>query len=91
MTLYDSGQGRGTSAKRSWYKYLYVIIFMTVTSVTTVMLSFSGHISLDPLTAVVTSLFAGFAFLVFQTTYLRFVANSSAQSTGRRKQQPDLQ
>ena len=63
---------------------------MAATSVTTVTLSISGHILLDPLTAFVASLFAGFAFLLFQTTYVRFVVNTS-QRAGRREPQPDLQ
>jgi hypothetical protein len=55
-----------------------------------VMLSIGGHISLDPLTAFVASVFAGFAFLIFQSTYVRFVVNSS-RTARRKERQPDLQ
>ncbi|MHA2300636.1 MAG: hypothetical protein ACXACD_06745, partial [Candidatus Thorarchaeota archaeon] len=65
-------------------------IFSIATSVTAVLLSLGGYLSLDPLTAFVASLFAGIAFLLFQTTYVRFVVNS-ARSAGRQERQPDLQ
>ncbi|MFW9967204.1 MAG: hypothetical protein ACFFEA_08615, partial [Candidatus Thorarchaeota archaeon] len=64
-------------AKWNRYHYLYAAIFMTATVVATVMLSIGGYISLDPLTALFASMFAGFAFLLVQTTYVRFVANTS--------------
>ncbi|MHA2021461.1 MAG: hypothetical protein ACW96N_07085 [Candidatus Thorarchaeota archaeon] len=76
--------------RRSSCKYMYAAIVIAMTSLTTVMLSINGYISLDPLTAFVASLFAGFAFLLFQVTYVRFVANS-VQSARRRELQPDLQ
>ncbi len=88
MAIYES-ESKATAEQRR-YNYLYAAIFIAATSVTTVMLSIGGYISFDPLTAFVASLFAGFAFLLFQITYIRFVANSS-QSGGGRKPQPNLQ
>ncbi len=76
-------------AKRTRYHHLYAAIFMTATLVTTVMLSIGGYISLDPITALIAGMFAGFAFLLVQTTYVRFVANTSRRGT-RKEPQPDL-
>ncbi|MHA2139951.1 MAG: hypothetical protein ACXADC_06210 [Candidatus Thorarchaeota archaeon] len=90
MTLYDSGQNQGREPKRGLYRYMYIVIFMAATSLTAVILSISGHITLNPLTAFVASLFAGFAFLLFQITYVKFIANS-AQSTVKRELEPDIQ
>lgn len=75
------------NARRNRYRFIYIAVFMISTSVTAVVLSFNGYISLDPLSAFVASLFAGFAFLIFQVTYVRFIANSSQRS---RPKQPDL-
>ncbi|MGD9382402.1 MAG: hypothetical protein PVI03_08155 [Candidatus Thorarchaeota archaeon] len=88
MALNDSESKE--SARRGRYMYLYPAIFIIATSTTTVMLSIGGYISFDPFTAFVASLFAGFAFLLFQVTYVRFVVNST-QSARRREPQPDLQ
>jgi uncharacterized membrane protein YjjP (DUF1212 family) len=76
--------------RRSSYKYMYAAIFIAMTSITTVMMSIGGYISLDPLASFIASLFAGFAFLIFQITHVRFVVNS-AQPGGRREPQPNLQ
>jgi hypothetical protein len=88
MALDDSKSE--VNPRKSRYRYLYIFIFIATTSITAVMLSIGGYIAFDPLTAFVASLFAGFAFLLFQTTYVRFVVNS-ARSAGRRERLPDLQ
>jgi hypothetical protein len=76
-------------AKWNRYNYLYAAIFMTATLMAAVMLSIGGYISLDPITALIAGMFAGFAFLLVQTTYVRFVANTSRRRT-RKEPQPDL-
>ncbi|MFW9806717.1 MAG: hypothetical protein ACFFFK_08320 [Candidatus Thorarchaeota archaeon] len=63
--------------RRRWGIYLYSTLFIIITGGTTVTLSIWGFISFDPLTALVAGLIAGFAFVMFQMTYIRFVANSS--------------
>ena len=78
-----------TVARGRRYRYLYVVIFMAATSLTAVLLSLGGYITLDPLTAFIASLFAGFAFLLFQITYVRFIVNTS-QRPSRKESQPEL-
>jgi hypothetical protein len=88
MAIHESDSKATVGQRR--YNYLYAAIFIIATSVTTVMLSIGGYISFYPFTAFVASLFAGFAFLLFQVTYVRFVVNS-VQSARTREPQPDLQ
>jgi hypothetical protein len=64
-------------------KYLYIIIFIMITCVTSVVLSLRGYIGFDPFTALIAGLFAGVAFVMFQLTYLRFVVNSSRRMHSR--------
>ena len=65
--------------RRRWRLYVYIILFVVITCITTVTLSIRGYIPFDPLTALFAGIIAGFALVMFQLTYLRFVANSSRQ------------
>jgi hypothetical protein len=73
--------------RRRWALFLYVSIFIIITCATTVTLSIRGYIPFDPFTALVAGLFAGFAFVMFQLTYMRFVVNSSRRM---HQKEPDL-
>lgn len=84
MALHESDPEMNT--RRNRYRFIYIAVFMISTSVTAVTLSIYGYISWDPITAFVASLFAGFAFLIFQVTYVRFIANSSYRA---KPAQPD--
>jgi uncharacterized membrane protein len=67
--------------------YLYIVVFIAITCVTTVFLSLNGFISLSPLTALVAGFIAGVAFVMFQLTYMRFVVNSSRRM---HRKDPDI-
>ena len=67
--------------------YLYIIVFIAITSLTAVVLSLNGFISFDPLSALVAGTIAGAAFVMFQLTYLRFVVNSSRRM---HRKDPDI-
>jgi len=67
--------------------YLYVILFLIITCAVTVTLSIRGYIPFDPITALVAGLIAGFAFVMFQLTYLRFIVNSSRRM---HRKDPDI-
>jgi len=67
--------------------YLYVSLFLIVTCAATVILSIRGYIPFDPITALVAGLIAGFAFVMFQLTYLRFIVNSSRRM---HRKDPDI-
>ena len=74
-------------SRRRVAPFLYAVIFIAITCAASVTLSIGGYISLDPLTALVVGLIAGFAFLMFQVTYVRFVVNSSRRMHHR---DPDI-
>ena len=57
--------------------YLYIMMFIIVTCIGTVSFSIRGYIPFDPLTALLAGFIAGCAFVMFQLTYLKFVANST--------------
>ena len=67
--------------------YLYIIVFVAITCATSVVLSLGGYISFDPLASLVVGLIAGFALVMFQLTYLKFVVNSSQRMHRR---DPDI-
>jgi hypothetical protein len=73
--------------RRRWALFLYVSVFIVITCATTVTLSIRGYLSFDPLTALVAGLIAGFAFAMFQLTYIRFVVNSSRRM---HQKEPDI-
>ncbi|MGD9397158.1 MAG: hypothetical protein PVJ05_12065 [Candidatus Thorarchaeota archaeon] len=64
-------------SRRKLGLYLYIIMFIIVTCIATVSLSIRGYIPFDPLTALLAGFIAGCAFVMFQLTYLRFIANST--------------
>jgi hypothetical protein len=73
--------------RRRFGLYLYIIMFIIVTCIATVSLSMRGYIPFDPLTAFVAGIIVGCAFVMFQLTYLRFIANSTHRM---HQKEPDI-
>ncbi len=71
------------SSKRRLARSLYISIFVISTGVISVILSIRGYISFDPLTALVVGLIAGFALVIFQLTYVKFIVRSSWRIKGQ--------
>jgi hypothetical protein len=67
---------------------IYVFLFVTSSSVVSVALSVLGYLPFDPLTALIAGIIAGFAFALFQLTYMRFVGHTSYRV---QKRKPMLQ
>ncbi len=68
--------------RRRLVRSLYISIFVISTSAISVVLSIRGYISFDPLTALVLGLLAGFALVIFQLTYVKFIVRSSWRIKG---------
>ncbi|MHA3964294.1 MAG: hypothetical protein AM325_012240 [Candidatus Thorarchaeota archaeon SMTZ1-45] len=63
-------------------RFLYISIFVISTCAVSVILSIRGNILFDPITAIVAGIFAGFAFVMFQLTYVKFIVKSSWRIRG---------
>lgn len=63
-------------------KTLYISIFIIATCAVSVTLSIRGYIPFDPITAIVAGIFAGFALVMFQMTYVKFIVKSSWKIKG---------
>ncbi|MFW9795227.1 MAG: hypothetical protein ACFFEE_13040 [Candidatus Thorarchaeota archaeon] len=61
----------------------YISIYVIATCLGSVMLSITGHLPLDPLTALIAGVFAGFALALFQLTYVKFIVKSSWRIKGK--------
>ncbi len=64
-------------SKRRLVRGLYISLFVISTCAVSVILSIRGYIPFDPLTGLVAGLFAGFALVIFQLTYVNFIVKSS--------------
>lgn len=69
-------------SRRRLARSLYISIFVISTGVISVILSIRGYISFDPQTALVIGLIAGFALVIFQLTYFKFIVRSSWRIKG---------
>ena len=66
-----------TASKQRRVLRIYVFLFVASSSIASVVLSILGYVPLDPLAALVAGVIAGFAFALFQLTYMRFVGHTS--------------
>ncbi|MFW9840293.1 MAG: hypothetical protein ACFFES_05295, partial [Candidatus Thorarchaeota archaeon] len=60
----------------------YIAIYVLATCAGSVTLSVTGRISLNPITALVIGVIAGFALVSVQLTYVKFIVNSSWRIRG---------
>jgi hypothetical protein len=74
---------RITPAQKRKVRTMYIAIFVASTVVVTVALSVLGYINLSPVAALVAGTIAGFAFVMFHLTYLRFVGNAAYRIHGQ--------
>ncbi|MFW9974424.1 MAG: hypothetical protein ACFFDQ_04025 [Candidatus Thorarchaeota archaeon] len=70
-------------SRRKLVQSLYISIFVISTCAVSVILSIRGYILFDPLTALVAGLLAGFALVIFQLTYVKFIVKSSWRIKGK--------
>ncbi len=56
---------------------LYLGLSIVTTSAASVILSAMGYLPFDPFTALIAGTIGGFAFALFQITYMRFVGHTS--------------
>ncbi|MFW9962804.1 MAG: hypothetical protein ACFFCX_04540 [Candidatus Sifarchaeia archaeon] len=70
------------SQEKKKAKILYISIFIIATCAVSVTLSIRGYIPFDPITAIVAGILAGFALVMFQMTYVKFIVKSSWRIKG---------
>lgn len=67
---------------RRFVKYLYIGFYVIITSAASVTLSITGRIPFDPTSALIAGIFAGFALVMFQLTYVKFIVKTSLRIKG---------